>query len=50
MEGGVGEGEDEYGCDRVTGRGECFEAMERIGLFVENALFILGIDRFHVIG
>lgn len=30
MEGGVREGEDECGCDRVTSCRECFEAMERI--------------------
>ncbi len=35
---------------RVTGCGECVEAMERIDLFVEHTLFILGIDRFHVFG
>ena len=50
LEGGVGEGEDECGCDREPGCGERFEAMERIELFVEDALFILGIDRFHVYG
>ena len=30
VEGGVGEGEDERGRDRVAGCRECFEAMERI--------------------
>lgn len=50
MEGGAGEGEDECGYDRVTGCGECVEAMERIDLFVEHTLFILRIDRFHVFG
>lgn len=44
MEGDAGEGEIDRGYDRVAGRGECVEAVERMGLFVESTLFILWIS------